>query len=243
MGKQSLRERLEQRQKDLKNSSKGYKMFKISEGTSRYRILFCGEDEDWALEVKVFYLGKDIGYVISPSTLGEKCAIAKEHKKLTGEDSSAEDREFAKKYLRPGRKFVVPAVRYKDEDGKELETESGAKLLMLAPSTYDAALELWLDKENGDFTLPLEGYDLKFKRTGKGKNDTEYKVVPCKQSKAPKGFRGPYNVEEMLKEIMPSYKETKELLEKYLSLDLDSGSDDEEEEQSSKKKKKKNKDL
>lgn len=237
MAKKSLRERLAERQADLKNSSKGYKLFKIPEGTTRFRLLFCGEEEDWAMEVTCFYLGKDLGYVISPKTLGEKCAIYKSYKQLSGDNANADEREFAKKF-KPQRKFVAPSVRYKDADGNELDNEAGAKLLLLAPGTYDAALELWLDKENGDFTHPTEGYDLKFKRTGKGKNDTEYKVVPCKNTKAPKGFRGPYNVEEMLRAVIPTYAETKAMLEKFLNLEPE-----EEQEEQPKKKKKKNKDL
>jgi hypothetical protein len=32
----------------------------------------------------------------------------------------------------------------------------------------------------GDFTHPEKGYDIKIKRKGTGKNDTEYKVYPMK---------------------------------------------------------------
>lgn len=235
-----------QKQEDLKTrKGGGYNTFVIMEGKTRFRILFCGDDEDWAMEVTAFFLSKEIGLVISPKTFGEKCAIYEGYEEMKN-SKSEDDRKFASTF-KPSTKWLAPAVRYKDEDGKELDSEAGMKPLVMAKSAYEDALDLWLDKENGDFTHPLEGYDLKFTRTGKGKNDTKYGAIACKPTKAPKGFRGPVNLEEVVRSIMPTYKETKALLEKFLNITPE---DDEDEPKSKKdkgekkkKKKKKNRDL
>jgi len=243
MAKKSLIARLRDKQKKIKESGQGYPYFLIPEGVTRMRPVWCGEDQDWSLEVVFFYLGKEMGGFISPATFGEKCAFHRMHKKLS--DSKDEDeREYAKNKLRPGRKFAVGVYRYKDAEGTEVDEQSGVKCAILAPSVVDKMLDLYLDADNGDFTDPIKGYDLKFKRTGKGKNDTEYNVVKGKNTKASKKFRGPYNIEELVRKILPTYEQTKEMLEKYMNL-----APDDEAESSTKKKKpikkkvKKSKDL
>jgi len=237
MAKKSLKERLLEKQKKLKENSAGFKFFRVSEGKSRFRILSAGEEVDWAIEATVFYLGKEIGYVVSPVTFDGKCAIMNTYNELA--DSKKEsDRKFAKTF-KPGKKFFTAAGKYKDEKGAEPMTDGeskGIKLLMLATGQYNDMIDLWTDDEEaGDFTHPLEGYDLKMGRTGKSKNDTEYSVRPCKPTKAPKQWRKEVNLEEMLKAIIPSYKETKELMEKFLNLEPEEEEDDS---KSSKKKKK-----
>lgn len=102
--------------------------------------------------------------------------------------------------------------------GEKLIREVGPRLILLTNGTYSNLLELWLDDdEAGDFTDPLNGYDIKYKRTGTGLLDTEYKVLKCKESKLPKPYRNEiYDPEKMLREVMPSYEETLEMVEKVL---------------------------
>lgn len=235
----SLKDRLKKQQKDLKNRAAGYKFFAIKEGTTRMRILPVGEEKDWGIEATVFYLGKEVGYVVSPITFGGKCAIMKGYNELN--DSKKEsDRAFAKKF-RPNKKFFAPAIRYKDDKGKEVDMEAGVKPLMLSGGQYTELVDLYLDDdEAGDFTDKDNGYDIKFGRTGKTQTDTEYTVRACKPTLLVKPFRKSiYEPEEMLKLITPSYVETKEMLDKFLNLEP---ADDDEDEQP-KKKKKKNRDL
>jgi hypothetical protein len=77
----------------------------------------------------------------------------------------------------------MPFYRYKDEGGKEVDTEIGVKLAMLTSSQYQQLLNFYLEDEKGDFTDPDEGYDIKFIREGKGRMDTTYTVLDCKNSR------------------------------------------------------------
>lgn len=233
----SLKERLAKKRKQLESTGGSYKFYRIVEGTTRMRIVPVGEEKDWALEATVFYLGKDLGYVISPLTFGGKCAIMQGYNQLSA-SKSEKDRKFAKTF-KPSKRYFAPAYRFKDEKGKEVDKESGVKPLMMTGGQYQDCIDFFLDEEEaGDFTDTENGYDLKFGRTGKTQTDTEYTVRPCKNTPTYKKFRKEVDLEEMIKGITPSYKETKELMERFLNIEPDEDDDDE-----PKKKKKKKKDL
>lgn len=206
------------------------------------RMVNVGKEKDWAVEATVFFLGKELGYVVSPITFGGKCAIMNAYNELFGSKKEA-DRKFAKTF-KPNKKYFAAGYRYKDEKGKEVDKENGVKLAMLAGGQYQDMIDLWMDDdEAGDFTQNDGGYDLKFTRTGKGKQDTEYTVRACKPTPAYKKFaKMEYDPVAMLKEITPSYKETKEMLEKFLNLEPEED-DDDDRKKSSKNKKKRKKDL
>jgi hypothetical protein len=241
----SLKERLLKKQKELKSNSAGFKFYRVAEGKTRFRIMSAGEEKEWALECIVFFLGKEMGFVISPHTFGQKCALMNGYNELS-KSKKETDRAFAKTF-KPGKKFFAAAGRYKDEKGLEPETEGdnrGIKPLMLTTGQYNDMIDLWTDEdEAGDFTHPTDGYDLKMGRTGKGKNDTEYSVLKCKNTKAPKAWRKEVDLEEMVKALVPTYKETKEMLEKFLNLEPEEDDDDSKSSKKKDKKKKKKGDL
>lgn len=230
----SLKERLAKKRKELASKGGEYKFFRIIEGTTRMRLVKVGEEKDFAIEATVFYLGKDIGYVVSPITWGGKCQIMKDYTELSTSKKEA-DRKFAKTF-KPSKRYFVAAYRFKDEKGKEVDKEKGVKLLMATNGQYQDMIDLFLDEEEaGDFTDWENGYDLKFGRTGKTQMDTEYTVRACKSTPTYKKYRKEYDPEEMLKELTPPYKETKELMEAFLNLP----SEDDEEDEPKKKKRKK----
>lgn len=235
----SLKERLADQQKDLKSRMGGYKFFMIKEGKTRMRALPTGEENDFAIEATTFYLGKDLGMVVSPVTFGGKCAIMNGYNSLVNSKKES-DRKFAKTF-KPSKRFFSPHIRYKDVKGQELDVESGVKLLMLTTGQYNDLIDLFLDEdEAGDFTHPIKGYDIKYIRTGKTKTDTEYSIMRCNPSKLPKQFRGKdYDPTAMLKEITPSYSDTKDILNKFTQMEPEADDDD----QPRKKKKKIKKDL
>lgn len=238
--KESLKERLKKRKGTLKTRGGGdFKFYTIPEGVTRMRPLPVGEENDWAFEATTFYLGKELGTVISPITFGGKCALMKKHLALK-ESKNEMDKDFAKNKLAPRNKWFVPHIKFTDEKGTEIDPGE-AKLTMLATGQYNDLLDLYLDDEQGDFTDPINGYDIKYKRTGKGKMDTEYSLTPCKPTKLAKEFRKEtYNPEEMLKALVPTYEETKEFLERFLNA---AGSDEEETSEKPFKKKKKKSDM
>ena len=239
--KMSLKEKLAAKRQDIKDKSKGYQYFVAKEGTSRFRILPTGDEEkDWSIEATTFYLGQELGLVISPHTFGEKCALMKAHTELMN-SKDEKDRAIGKR-LKPTKKFFMAAVKYKDEKGGEIDMEAGVKLLMLTPGITGELIELYLDEnEAGDFTDVENGYDIKISRTGKTKMDTEYTLRACKPTplRNKKLAKQSYDPEAMLKEIMPDYKATKAKLEQYLNLPAE----DDDTPTKKAKKKKRNKDM
>lgn len=235
--KLSLREKLEKKRLDLNSKGPG-KFITCKEGITRIRILPTGAEKEWALEVVYFYLGvKGNMALISPATFGEKCAVMEAYNEMSN-SKDPKDREFAAQH-KPGRRFMAGVIKYKDDGGREIDTEIGVKLILMTGGMYQEAIDLYLDDDNGDFTDPINGYDLKIKRTGKGKMDTEYKVLTGKPSKLAKEYRKEIDLEKMIRDIMPSYKETKILRDDFLNLPPD----DEVEEAPKKKAKKKKRDL
>jgi hypothetical protein len=240
--KKTLMQRLKEKREKLKRGEGGFKYLAIKEGSLRVRHLPVGEENDWSIEATCFWLGMKLGLVVSPVTLGGKCALMKAYTRLSA-SKDADDRELAKRF-KPSRKYFSPVLAYSDPKGGEFDMEQGPKLLIMGAKLLGQAVDLWMDEDDGgDFTAEKGGYDIKYKRIGKGKNDTEYSLVKGKESGLPKALRGKtWSPEEMLKEIMPTYEETKEKLDEFLNLPPED-EEDEAPRKSKTKKKKRSKDL
>lgn len=232
-----LKTRLREKKEKIEAGGGNFNYFlQTKPGRMRMRLVPVGEDNDWGLEIIHFYPSKEIGGIISPASFGEKCALNALYEKLMA--GSSKDKEIAKKMNRK-KKYVSLAYRFKDEEGKEPDVEAGVKPLLYTKDPYLTLLDEFLE-DTGDFTHPLEGFDVIFMRKGTGQMDTKYTAKLAKKStKCLKAFRGPYNLEEEIRKTMPSYDQTKEIRDKWLN-----GSSTEEGSKSSgKKKKKKKKDL
>ena len=241
-GSKSRRELIEERSKKLKQKGGGsYRYFIFTEGTQRMRMPRIPGDQEFCVEVVFFYLNKELGGVISAETFGEPCPFMEKYNKLKTSKKEG-DKELLSR-LHPSKKYMGPFFKYTDEKGKQIDTEKGVKLALLVPSQYQALCDFYLDEDKGDFSDPDTGYDLKFKREGKGKLDTEYTVLDAKPSPLPKQFRKEvFDPEQMVRDLIYPYDEAKELLEKFLGDDTP----DEKPKMSKeglKKKKKKSKDL
>src|SRR5205809_509885 len=117
----NLRERLAKQKEDLKKMGPG-KFFKIKEGKVRFRVLPVGEEKEWGIEITYFFLGMKSNYdVISPATIGKRCALKEGYDELSA-SKNASDRDFASKKLKPHKKFMVPVIMYKSDKGGELDT-------------------------------------------------------------------------------------------------------------------------
>lgn len=233
----STRDRLIQRKKDFENKNKGGLVYP-KEGTLRLRIKSPGDDQELLLEIIQFYLGRDLGGVISPATFGEPCPFMEKYKELK-ESSDEDDRELAKELV-PKRKYVLGAILYKDEKGKEIDPDGIDKGVMVARGVYQDIIDLYLDEDEwGDMTDPSEGYDIKISRSGSGKNDTSYTVSPCQKKKIDKKYQGTIDLEGIVRAQIKSYDELEELLSKFLNVPM---GDDEDDEDEKPKKKKKSKD-
>lgn len=235
--KKSLKQRLADQKKELANKGKGgYILRQKDEGTIRLRILPTGEDNDFCAEITSFYLGnsKELGDVLSPSTFGEPCALMETYNELKNSEDE-DDMEIAKKLV-PRQKYVIPVIMYKDAKGTQVDTENSKRLFQIAPSVYNALIDLYLDEDEwGDMTDPKKGYDVKITRTGKGKLDTKYTVSACKNTPLPKEYQKEVvDLEAMVKSKIASYEETVEKRNAFLG--NTSGDDDDEDEKPRKKK-------
>lgn len=237
MAKESLKERLKKKQAELKaKGQQGAIYFQKPDTTVRIRILNMGEEEEFIKEITQFYLGSEIKGVISPDTYGEPCAIMEAYEELKNSDED-DEKELASKFP-PRNRYLAYCVFYKSTTGGEVDQNLSPKFILLTSGVYQEILEKYLDEDEwGDMTDPAEGYDIKIKRTGSGKMDTEYTVTPCKNTPTPKGFREIYDLDTEVRKVMPVYEKTKEYIEQYLGLDPESSPDEGREEKKIIKKK------
>jgi len=221
MAKTALKDKLKKRLEEQKSKRQvGAIYYQKPDTTIRVRILNMGEEEEFIKEITQFYLGSEIKGVVSPSTFGEPCAIQEGYDELKNSDDD-DEKELAGKFP-PRNKYLAFCLFYKDNGGKEVDDNISPKFLLLTGGEYQEILELYLDEDEwGDMTDPKTGYDLKISRTGSGKMDTEYSVKPCKNTPTPKGYHGPYDLDEEVHKVMPSYEKTQEYLDQYLGLDPD----------------------
>lgn len=223
----ALKKKLLKRKQKLKESGKGNMLFIKADTTLRVRVLPVGAEEEPAREVMQFYFSKEQGGLISPKTIDQPCPILEKYEEL--KDSKDEDDVELAGKLRPKVKFVIPVIVKKDKAGKEVDKQMGVKLMMIPKGVYQSIIDLFLEPEQGDFTDPKTGYDLKVTRTGSGQFDTEYSVVPCKQNLLPKEYNKTYNIEELLTKEIPSYESAQEALNKFLGVDNEDEDEDEDE--------------
>lgn len=219
--KQSLADRLRQKQADIKKGSGDYDYFIIkADSTTRVRILpFDEEEGDFSIEAITVYLGGDFGSIISPATFGEPCPFYDGWKELKA-SSDESDNALAQK-VKPSKKYFIPVIRFEDVTGEKIDAKS-PKLLQVTGGINGELIDYFLDAEQGDFSDEKNGYDVKIKRTGTTKQDTEYSLVPCKPTPLPKAFRGKvYNAETMLREIIKPYAELEVLFQKFTNTTSD----------------------
>ena len=239
MSKNSLKERLQKKKKELKSKGNGGRFIFLKDGdVLRGRVVPSDGDREFIMEVEHFYLGKEIGGVISPHTFGLPCALYDKYQELK-KSKDPDDKELAGKMMYKA-KYVVPILPAADPKGKTYEDQ--VRYLMISSGMYSTIIDLYLDEDDwGDMTDWDEGYDLKFSRSGSGKNDTTYDVKPCSKAKVDKKFRlkGGYNIEDALKELLPTFEETEDYVAQFLGTSGDSDDEDDDLKASKKKDKKK----
>ena len=231
----TTREKMLERKKKLtEKTSKGSLIFP-KEGTMRVRLLSQGPDKELGVEVIQFYSQKT-GGIISPASFGDPCPFMEKFKEL--KNSSNEDDQELAKLLTPRRRYVIGGTIYKDEKGKEIDEDRIGKPILIPSSVYQDIIDLYLDEDDwGDMTDPESGYDIKITRSGKGKMDTTYSVTACPKGKNPKSkFLPTLDLEEILKNEIPSYDELEEKLSDFLNGSDEEPEDDDAEERPKKKK-------
>ena len=232
----TTREKLLARKKKLAEKGSTNSFVFPKDGTTRIRIVSAGVNEEFGMEIVRFYLGDKSIY--SPATFGDPCPFMEKYEELKN-SKDEDDKKLATKMV-PSRRFVLAALVYKDDKGKELDYDSKPRLVLVPSSVYQDIIELYLDEdEAGDMTDPKNGYDIKIERSGKGKFDTSYSVRNCKPTKIDKNLIKPVDLEEMVRSQIKSYDELEEELNKFLN---EAPIDEDEEEYTPKKEKKPKKD-
>lgn len=223
LSKMTTRERMLKRKEQMDKKGGGGLNF-IKEGTLRIRLKSQGDDAEVGLEVIQFYLGPELGGVISPATFEEPCPLMEKYKSLK-ESGKEADKDLAS-LLVPKRRYIIGGVPYADDKGREVDTDRLDKAFMVGRTVYQDIIDLYLDEDEwGDMTDPVEGYDVKIIRSGKGKNDTSYSVTPCAKKALDKQYRGTIDLESVIREQIKSYEDIEEILDKFLN----SSHEDEEE--------------
>ena len=158
----------------------GVSMFTAPEGSHHVRFLPpADEGEDhYALEVYIHYgIGPDNKRYWCPEKMGlGPCPICEERRALAeaGEESAA-------KSLRPAKRLIAYVIDRKDE-------ASGPKIWNMPFSVDKELLELCFDEETNEVVFidhPDEGHDVRFKRVGKGMQDTKYIAFKIDQEGTP----------------------------------------------------------
>lgn len=230
----STKEKMMARKKQLESKGNGNGLVFPKEGTLRMRIKSQGDDQELGIEIIQFYLGGNLGGVISPATFDEPCPFMEKYSELKN-SKDEDDKELAKNLV-PRRRYVIGGPVYADEKGTKFDYEGKDKGVLVPRSVYQDIIDLYLDEdEAGDMTDPRTGYDIKIIRSGSGKLDTTYSARACKPTKLDKKYQGNVDLEGIVRSQIKSYEELEELLAKYLN--EDHGEDDEDEKPKKKKKK------
>ena len=222
----TAREKMMNRKKELASRGTGGGFIYPKEGVTRLRIKSPGMDEELGVEIVQFYLGGELGGVISPATFDEPCPFMEKYLELKSSDDD-DDKELAKRLV-PKKKTVLGGIFYKDEKGKEVDTDRINRGILVPNGVYQDIIDLFLDEDEwGDMTDKRDGYDIKITRTGKGKNDTEYSVSPCQKKPIAKEYQGNVDLEKIVRSQIKSYDELEGLLSKFLKVPSTRDDDDE----------------
>lgn len=220
MAKSSLKDRLKKKRDELATKGGGGSVLYIKEGTTRVRILPIKEEE-LAYEVTHFYLNEKLKGIYSASTFDEDCPAMNAYQELKNSKDD-DDQELAKK-LSPKKAYLIPVVVYEDDKGKKIDKEKAGKLMKISNGVYQSIIDLYLDEDEwGDMTDPKDGYDIKIIRAGKGKNDTEYSVMACKNTPLDKEYaKTKVDLKAMVKGLIEPFDIVQGKVNEFLGIDDD----------------------
>jgi len=152
-------------------------LFKLPEGSTRIRVLPGIEpgsvDKDFFCKSIVHYFVSPTNPkipVISPKSKNPnaKCPLYNKVQELKSSSSPADNAEATK--LRGQTRYYLGVIPREGEDAGKIMVYPAPKAI------FTKILTLMEDPEYGDVTSPTEGRELKFIRTGKGK-ETRYDVM------------------------------------------------------------------
>lgn len=111
----STKEKMLARKKQLESKGNGNGLVFPKEGTLRMRIKSPGDDQELGIEIVQFYLGGNLGGVISPATFDEPCPFMEKYQELKN-SKDEDDKELAKlSYQEEDTLLVVRSMQTKRE--------------------------------------------------------------------------------------------------------------------------------
>lgn len=151
---EAIRKKIQQ----LNGSSKKSKInfFKVEPGDYTIRVLPWGNTDGQPFKEYWFYYGINKGGILAPSQYNKADPVQELISKLHN-SGRKEDKEIAKTLYPKMRCFVPVLVRGESEDE--------VKVWSFGKDVYLRLLEFFVDKDIGDFTDLVNGYDLKIKVT------------------------------------------------------------------------------
>ena len=162
---------------------------------------------------KVFYkkakihfgVGPDKSRVICPKTEDERaeCPICDYVSELSR--SGRREDVFLARELQAKTRYVVNIVDINDK-------EAGVQVWEMGPGLFHDILVFWTDDEYGDLDDLETGRHLTIRRTGEGRTDTRYQVIPAAHPSkvSPNVLRVAVNLDELY--APPSVEEIKAIL-------------------------------
>lgn len=193
----------------------GSKFLKVGEGKTQLRFLPGRPGQKgifpWYEHFYTNDAGQQVNHVCPLKSGGLKCAVCERETAMKAKAKNRVDQMKAREYEANGR-FHSNVVDRADQ-------EKGVQIYAFGIGVMNDLLKIAQDEAaGGKFWDPVNGFDIVVDRTGKGKNDTKYKILPARNttplSKDPE-LAATWMEERMdltiLKEV-PSYEDTVALL-------------------------------
>lgn len=169
----------EQAEQDQQDAAAGGKNFvKLKEGRNVLRILPPPKGKRSVFRVVHQHFleapGVKGSLICAKAEARKPCPICAKVEELRNSQSKKDQAIADDLYAR--RRVFVNVIQRSDE-------AAGPKVLACGKKIHEALLALRNDQDaGGDWSHPIEGYDIVIARSGSGKNDTEYKVLPARGS-------------------------------------------------------------
>lgn len=179
-------------------SSRRIKAWKPKEKLNRFRVLRAKAGDPWAVPTVVHFglgpEGKD--RALCNIFAGEdRCEACEEAAKLKASSRNSDQKRADE--IKPTHQVLMNILDLED-------LELGVQVWCTSESKEYELMEYFVDPEWGDFTHPKEGYEVRMKRTGTGRNDTKY--GPIKLAKSPSALSDARTVLGQLKDLIKFYR-------------------------------------
>jgi len=163
---------LEEAQEIDKTLAGSAQFYKIKQGRNIVRFIPAQPGKKWYVSFWRHFINKPDGTSMSfacpARNASQPCPVCEHANRLQNSGSKA-DSQLAGNFW-PGKTYLANVIDREDPD-------AGPKIIRMGKKIMDQLNSLRKNEDmGGDFSHPLQGFDVNIERTGTTKNDTEYKV-------------------------------------------------------------------